>query len=68
MNNVVRPDADFIRSHTEKANKLLLEANYSKKSQHFSKAVEVKTYFILPMILNIKFITSHIYSKSWSFY
>jgi len=40
MNNVVRPDADFIRSHTEKANKLLLEANYSKKSQHFSKAVE----------------------------
>ena len=64
MNNVVRPDADFIRSHTEKANKLLLEANYSKKSQHFSKAVEVSKHILYYPWFIRKIITNNIYKLS----
>jgi len=40
MKNVVRPEADFIKTHTEKAKTFLIEANSSKKNQCFLKAIE----------------------------
>ena len=45
MKHVVRPEADFIKTHTEKAKTFLIEANSSKKNQCFSKAIEVSQLF-----------------------